>query len=76
DGGSTIQSIVAITIPFAALFIVGKSIKKQSKILKLVMIFVVILIVFIDLFVNRSNEGYLIEFVVLIYYFFVIIKHY
>ncbi|AHH46198.1 O-antigen ligase family protein [Francisella tularensis] len=76
DGGSTIQSIVALTFPFAAVFIVGKAIHKQSKLLKLVMIFVGILIVFIDLFVNRSKAGYIIEFVVLIYYFFVIIKHY
>lgn len=76
DGGSTIQSIVALTFPFAAVFIVGKAIRKESKLLKLVMIFVGILIVFIDLFVNRSKAGYIIEFVVLIYYFFVIIKCY
>jgi hypothetical protein len=76
NGGSAIQSIVALTFPFSAVYIIGKAINNRNTLHKIVMIIIGILIIFIDLFVNRSKAGYVIEFIVFIYYSFVILKYF
>lgn len=76
NGGSVIQSIVALTFPFSAVIIIGKAIKKQSKTLKFLMIVIGLLIIFVDLFINRSKAGYIIEFAVFVYYSLIILKYF
>jgi hypothetical protein len=76
SGGSIIQSIVALTFPFTAVYLILKTKKIDYKIFKLALYLSSILIIFVDLFVNRSKVGYIIEFVVLIYYVLVLVKYY
>ncbi|MEY8703036.1 hypothetical protein AB4F11_08785 [Francisella philomiragia] len=76
DGGSVIQSIVALTFPFSAVVIIGKAIRMSNMIPKILLFAAGILVIFIDLFVNRSKAGYVIEFVVFIYYSFIALKYF
>ncbi|AJI74942.1 O-antigen ligase like membrane family protein [Francisella philomiragia subsp. philomiragia ATCC 25015] len=75
-GGSVIQSIVALTFPFSAVVIIGKAIRMSNLLLKILMFAAGLLVIFIDLFVNRSKAGYVIEFVVFIYYSFIALKYF
>lgn len=75
-GGSVIQSIVALTFPFSAVVIIGKAIRIPNMMPKILMYAAGLLVIFIDLFVNRSKAGYVIEFVVFIYYSFIALKYF
>ncbi|NIB61135.1 hypothetical protein CHQ84_08415 [Francisella noatunensis subsp. orientalis] len=75
-GGSVIQSIVALTFPFSAVVIIGKAIRIPNMMPKILMFAAGLLVIFIDLFVNRSKAGYVIEFVVFIYYSFIALKYF
>lgn len=76
DGGSVIQSIVALTFPFSAVVIIGKAIRIPNIMIKILMFATGLLVIFIDLFVNRSKAGYVIEFVVFVYYSFIALKYF
>lgn len=70
------QNIVALTFPFAAILLLNK-IPDINKILcKMLIVVLALIIIFADIFINRSKIGYLIELIVLIYYSFYIIKKY
>ncbi|AIT10269.1 hypothetical protein LO80_02915 [Candidatus Francisella endociliophora] len=76
NGGLAIQSIVALTFPLSAVILFNKSFSLNSISQRIIIIFFGILIIFVDLFINRSKAGYIIEFVVFIYYTFIIIKRF
>ena len=76
SGGSVIQSIVALTFPLSAVIMVIKALKSERKILRVCLILLAFIIIFTDLFINRSKVGYLIEIMVLIYYSCVLVRKY
>ena len=76
SGGATIQSMVALTFPLSAVILLKKSSMKSFSINKVLLIILAIIIIFADLFINRSKVGYLIELMVLVYYSFVFIRKY
>ena len=76
NGGSIIQSIVALTFPLTAVYLVLKTKKIKNKAYKLTIYFFSALVIFVDIFVNRSKVGYLIEFIVLIYYVYALVSYF
>ncbi|NIB61366.1 hypothetical protein CHQ79_09895, partial [Francisella noatunensis subsp. orientalis] len=53
-----------------------KAIRIPNMMPKILMFAAGLLVIFIDLFVNRSKAGYVIEFVVFIYYSFIALKYF
>lgn len=77
NGGSAIQSIVALTFPLSAVIIINKTINSNLKLCyKTFPILVALCIILVDLFINRSKAGYIIEFVILVYYSYMLITKY
>ncbi len=74
NGGSIIQSIVALIFPLSAVIFTTNAIKLSNIKLKLLLFSLAIIIFFTDLFINKSKAGYIIEFVILIYYSIALIR--
>jgi hypothetical protein len=75
-GGSVMQSVVAISLPVASIMILIKVRCSGNILFKVLLVLLTMIIVFVDLFANRSKAGYLIEFVAFIYFAFFLVRRY
>ncbi|AXA32961.1 O-antigen ligase family protein [Francisella adeliensis] len=75
-GGSVMQSVVAISLPIVSIMLLIKVGCLKNIISKILLVSLVITIVFVDLFANRSKAGYLIEFAAFIYFALFLVRRY
>jgi hypothetical protein len=74
SGGGYIQSMVGLSFPLSAVIILIKAINAKAKMSKTLLALMSIVIIFADIFVNQGRIGYVIEFFMLFYYSFSLVR--